>query len=145
MNAKNVVYAVIDTNVLVSALLSKSEFSNPARIIEATAKGAIVPLINKEIINEYREVLSRKKFKFNNTLIEQLLSIFLNEGFITNGNLQSSESEDFPDPDDVVFYEVAMSVDDSFLITGNIKHFPSKPFIVTPAEMVQVLISKGLA
>lgn len=35
-----------------------------------------------------------------------------------------------------VFYEVALSVDDSYLVTGNTKHFPKKPFVVTPAEML---------
>jgi hypothetical protein len=29
--------------------------------------------------------------------------------------------------------------EDSYLVTGNIKHFPKRPFIVTPAEMLQVI------
>ncbi|MBR5499650.1 MAG: hypothetical protein IKV75_05775, partial [Bacteroidales bacterium] len=45
----------------------------------------------------------------------------------------------FPDPKDIVFYEVALSVEDSFLVTGNLKHFPKKPFVVTPAEMLQII------
>lgn len=44
-----------------------------------------------------------------------------------------------PDPKDVVFYEVALSKDDSFLVTGNIKHFPRVDFVVTPAEMVEII------
>ena len=47
--------------------------------------------------------------------------------------------EIFPDPKDIVFYEVAMSKDDAYLVTGNIKHFPKKPFVVTPAEMMELL------
>ena len=50
----------------------------------------------------------------------------------------------FPDPDDIVFYEVKMSVDDAYLITGNIKHFPKNPLVVTPLQMVEVLRRKGL-
>jgi hypothetical protein len=34
---------------------------------------------------------------------------------------------------------VALSVEDSFLVTGNLKHFPKKPFVVTPAEMLQII------
>ena len=30
-------------------------------------------------------------------------------------------------------------MEDSFLVTGNIKHFPKKPFVVTPAEMLQII------
>ena len=49
--------------------------------------------------------------------------------------------EIFPDSKDIVFYEVAMSKDDTYLVTGNTKHFPKKPFVVTPAEMVEILNS----
>lgn len=49
--------------------------------------------------------------------------------------------EIFPDSKDIVFYEIAMSKDDTYLVTGNNKHFPQKPFVVTPAEMVEILNS----
>ena len=43
--------------------------------------------------------------------------------------------------DDLIFYEVAMEKrdDNSYLVTGNQKHYPIKEFIVTPAEMVEIL------
>ena len=43
------------------------------------------------------------------------------------------------DPKDIVFYEVALSKDDAYLVTGNKKHFPQKPIVVTPAEMMEIL------
>ena len=43
------------------------------------------------------------------------------------------------DADDVVFYEVALSKEDAFLVTGNTKHFPKNPIVVTPAEMLEIL------
>jgi len=54
------------------------------------------------------------------------------------------KAEEFPDADDIVFYEVKMSVDEAFLVTGNIKHFPKNPLVVTPTEMVEILSKKGL-
>ena len=45
----------------------------------------------------------------------------------------------FPDPKDLVFYEVALSKEESFLVTGNLKHFPKKPFVVSPAEMMEII------
>lgn len=47
----------------------------------------------------------------------------------------------FIDPDDLIFYEVAMEKrdDDSYLVTGNLKHYPERDFIVTPAEMIRIL------
>lgn len=43
---------------------------------------------------------------------------------------------------DVVFYEVVMEKrkkDSAYLVTGNIKHFPKEPFVVTPREMLEIL------
>ena len=45
------------------------------------------------------------------------------------------------DPKDVVFYEVSMSREDSYLITGNIRHFPPVRRVVTPNEMLEILNS----
>lgn len=47
--------------------------------------------------------------------------------------------EYFPDPKDVVFYEVALSKEDAYLVTGNKKHSPRTPIVVTPAEMMEIL------
>lgn len=55
--------------------------------------------------------------------------------------LKVPSGESFPDSDDAVFYEVALSKEDAFLVTGNIKHFPKKPIVVTPAEMLEILNS----
>ena len=40
---------------------------------------------------------------------------------------------------DVVFYEVALSKDDSYLVTGNVKHFPKVNFVVTPAKIIEII------
>ena len=47
-----------------------------------------------------------------------------------------------PDPKDIVFYEVTMSARkeaDAYLVTGNLRHFPTRHFIVTPREMLDLL------
>lgn len=135
MDAK--IYAVIDTNVLVSALFSISGNSSPSIIIRKIIDGVITPLYNEDILSEYEEVLNRAKFPFRKADIEWLISIFLDFG-ISLGRAAISD-EVFIDKDDIVFYEVALSKEDSFLITGNIRHFPKKPFIVTPAEMLTII------
>ena len=97
----------------------------------------IVPLYNDEILEEYKSVLSRPKFHLNHSLIETVIKAIITDGL----NIDRTPAADieFPDPKDIVFYEVALSVEDSYLITGNIRHFPVKPFVVTPAEMVRIL------
>lgn len=52
---------------------------------------------------------------------------------------RTTSSENFIDEKDIVFYEVTLSVEDSFLITGNKKHFPQTPKVVSPAEMIAIL------
>lgn len=131
------IYAVIDTNVIISALLSRHQDSATVKIIDYLYDRTIVPVYNDEILNEYAVVLRRPRFKFSEATINATLEA------IKKGGLRSdriSSNENLPDPQDVVFYEVALSVDDSFLVTGNIKHFPKKPFVVTPAEMLQIIL-----
>lgn len=134
---KDKIFAVIDTNVIVSALLSSNLESNPVKVFRAIVQERIVPLYNDDILEEYKSVLSRPKFHLNHSLIETVIKAIITDGL----NIDRTPAADieFPDPKDLVFYEVALSVEDSYLITGNIRHFPVKPFVVTPAEMVRIL------
>ena len=134
---ENKIYAVLDTNVLVSALLTSEKQSNPLLIFQAIIEEKIVPLFCDEILNEYREVLSRDKFPFTSNSIEKALDVFVNNG-LNVSRVQVDEFE-FPDPKDIVFFEVSMAVDDSYLVRGNIKHFPKISKVITPAEMVAIL------
>jgi len=130
-------YAVIDTNVIVSALISQTLESNPVKIIKAITQERIIPLYNDEILSEYRDVLSRAKFGLDSKLIELLIQTFTVDGISLERS--AAENVQFPDKTDIVFYEVALSKEDSFLITGNVKHFPQKAFVITPARMVEML------
>lgn len=130
------VYAVIDTNVLVSSILSSLHDSSTVLIREHILDGDVIPLFNEEIIAEYDDVLSRPKFGFPTQLVKDLLASIVTLGLFMD---RVNTDEDFPDPKDAVFYEVAMSKEDSYLVTGNVKHFPRNPIVVTPAEMIEIL------
>lgn len=132
----NNIYAVIDTNVIVSAFLAKSTDSSPAKVFMALIGGKIIPLYNQEILNEYTDVLSRKKFSFSHEDIKAFIA-FIKEFGINSERIHSEEY--FPDSKDIVFYEVALSKDGSFLVTGNLKHFPGNPIVISPADMVKLL------
>lgn len=130
------IYAVIDTNVLVSALLSRFKDTSTVQLLQLLILGEITPIYNDEIFEEYQTVLTRSKFGFPDKLIDETLDVIRRYGINSS---RSEASEQLPDPKDVVFYEVALSVEDSFLVTGNTKHFPRKPFVVTPAEMLRII------
>lgn len=130
------IYAVIDTNVIVSALLSHYDDTATVVIMRKIIRGEVIPLYNERILEEYIEVLNRKKFSFTESMISATLKVIIDYG-ITLDSIESDIS--LPDPKDLVFYEVALSQEDSFLVTGNIQHFPKKPFIVTPTEMLAIM------
>lgn len=99
------IYAVLDTNVLVSALLSKSSESTISRLINAVIEGRIKTMYSSEIIEEYRDVLSRDKFHFPNDLQNALINYILRNG-INSERVHFDEL--MPDEDDRVFYEVTL-------------------------------------
>ena len=71
----NTVYAVFDTNVLISALLSKREDSPTVLLLNHVLDGRIVLVYNEEIVSEYQEVLHRDKFGFSDERIKTVLEV----------------------------------------------------------------------
>lgn len=130
------IYAVFDTNVLVSALITHNVNASTVKVVEAIGDGKVIPLYNDEIVAEYDEVLSREKFGLLKNRVKRLIEALKNKG-INSERVASGET--FPDASDAVFYEVALSKENAYLVTGNLKHFPSTPIVVTPAEMVEIL------
>ena len=130
-------YAVIDTNVIVSSMLKHD--SIPGEILDLVISKTIVPLLNKEIIDEYEEVLKRNKFGFSNAEVDSLIAnIKANSIFLE----REQTLEEFVDEDDIVFYEIVMSARhtmNAFLITGNIKHYPIRNYVVTPKQMIDII------
>ena len=136
-------YVVIDTNVLVSALITRNESSPTVQILHFLASGNIIPVYSDEIVKEYNEVLRRAKFKLPESIIINLLKDIMDNGLKVTEFAQVKEA--MPDPKDVGFYAVTLSSQDknSLLVTGNSKHFPEKPFVVTPSELVEILKSNN--
>lgn len=134
------IYAVFDTNVLVSALLSKSADSTISLLIKHFIEGEITPLYSDDILEEYTEVLSRAKFHFLPEVCKALVNRIKSQGI----NSERTPFEGFmPDESDRVFYEIALNKEDAYLVTGNLKHFPETPIVVTPAEMLEILVRKN--
>ena len=130
------VYAVIDTNVFVSALITHNSNASTARVLENLLLHRIIPLYNDDIIKEYDEVLHRAKFKLSEEEISTVIEHVKENGIDSSRFPYAGE---MPDEDDRVFYEVCLSKEDSFLVTGNLKHFPKEPQVITAAEMMEIL------
>ena len=134
-------YAVIDTNVLVSAMLSSKEDAATVQVISRMLRGEIIPIYSNAITEEYRNVLCRRKFGFEEKLIDYLIASVEKYGILVD---PSPSGIMLPDMKDIPFYEVVLEkrVDGAYLVTGNIKHFPKKPFVVTPRELLNLLDQK---
>ena len=128
------ILAVIDTNVLVSAFRTRNPDSPVVRIYYAILRGEIVVLHAPEIIAEYEEVLHRDKFSFNHSLIDEIIGFIKAHG--QNISPAEPDAEQFPDPDDRIFYCTALAAqtEGAVLVTGNKRHFPASDFVLSPSE-----------
>ena len=129
---------VIDTNVLVSAMISSA--GNEALLILAINQGLVTPYFSPEILVEYSEVLLRPRFSFPGNEVDALLDLFRRRGKLLN---PQSTARISPDPDDDKFIACALAGKADFLVTGNKRHFPeTKPSgakVVNAAELLEVI------
>ena len=135
------VYAVIDTNVIVSSLLTSNPDSPTVGVIKAIRDGRLIPLYSDYLISEYRDVLSRSKFAIPDVISRGIMSLFTRYGIqveTTDINIE------MPDEDDVPIFLITMETRNwnSYPVVGNIKHYPPMDFIVTPKKMMSILEEK---
>jgi putative PIN family toxin of toxin-antitoxin system len=122
---------VLDTNILVSSLLS---YGPPALIIDWIAEGKLFPVYNRSILFEYLDVLNRPKFGFNPLQVNRLIHDIVRTGFGVDEGVSSTIT--MPDESDRKFYDTAKTAG-AILITGNSRHYPKESFVVTPTVFVE--------
>lgn len=126
---------VLDTNVLISALLTP--FGAPARILNLVLIGDVRLFFDDRIMAEYREVMLRKKFGFPSHLVDNLLDYFEASGErVIAPPLRIS----IGDPGDAPFLEVAIAGDADALVTGNRRHYPTRAGVpvLSPEEFLRI-------
>ena len=129
---------VLDTNVLVSALLSSQ--GPPAKLWDALGAGRYLLAYDPRILHEYQQVLSRPKFGFTPSEVADLFGVIARFGEIV---IPTVAMPPLPDPDDTPFLEVAASTPDQVLVTGNGKHYPRQSrhrvAVYSPREALALL------
>ncbi len=132
-------YAVVDTNILVSAALATDRLQSvPYAVFQGIAKHLFTPIVDENIVEEYCEVMSRSKFRWNvsygQRFVDEILKYAINEPVAPT---------DFtlPDVDDRIFYDVAFAHRDknAYIVTGNIKHFPNVPFAISTRNFLDLI------
>jgi putative PIN family toxin of toxin-antitoxin system len=112
---------VLDTNVLVSGLLSP--FGPPGRLVDVLQAGGLRLATDDRIEAEYRDVLARSKFGIERVRQDAFLAILQFQEHVAALPWTYRLP---PDEDDVMFLEVALRTSTRTLITGNTKHFPRR-------------------
>ena len=128
------IYAVIDTNVLVSALITHNPEAATSKVVRHLLERDFIPMYDEDIIAEYADVLHRAKFPILPETADALISHIIENGMEASRIIFE---ESMPDEDDRVFLEVALSKEDSFLVTGSQKHYPTAARIITPAKFLE--------
>lgn len=127
---------IIDTNIIVSVLLSKNSESSTYKVLELVFNKTIKPFISPKIFSEYKEVLSREKFALNQKLVIEFLNEYKKLSKMIN---PISSDINLIDEKDRPFYDLFISQNNNtFLITGNIKHFPKNDYILTAKDFLNL-------
>lgn len=132
---------VVDTNVLVSGILSVS--GPPARIVEALVSGDLEPAFDAQIRAEYEEVLSRRELGLDPGRLSAVLEVL--DRYSVEISVPPWEHR-LPDPDDAPFLAIAGALGCP-LVTGNLRHFPARSrsgvTVLSPRDLVELLAAGG--
>lgn len=115
--------AVVDTNVLVSALMKPDML--PAMVARAVRQGTLMPVLCTEIVKEYAAVLRRPRLGLPAQDTDELLSLLQHQASWVHIRPYPFELN-LPDPHDWPFIACALATGCP-VITGNLRHFPARP------------------
>jgi len=128
---------VLDTNVLVSAMLSPGKTCD--QLVRQAVAARIEVCYSTAVMAEYLDVLSRPGFAFAPVAVDALLDWIERDGLL----VQPPVLPPLPDPADTKFLEAAVGAGAPYLVTGNLKHFPRSPYkgigILKPADFLKAI------
>ena len=129
---------VIDTNVVISAFINPG--GKPSQIMRMILGRRAELCYNSTILGEYESVMLRPKFsgKIDSGNIQRFISLIKNIGtsYYPLPDTTRLPQASLSDESDRIFYDTAVG-SGSFLISGNIKHFPKEPFIMSPSDFLK--------
>jgi putative PIN family toxin of toxin-antitoxin system len=125
---------VLDTNVVVSAFINPS--GKPSQILKLVLGRVAELCYNSAILSEYESVMLRPKFsnKIDSAIIRRFINLIRSIGFSFDPIPSNIK---LPDESDRIFYDTAKG-SGSVLVSGNIKHYPKKSFVMSPADFLML-------
>jgi putative PIN family toxin of toxin-antitoxin system len=132
-----VIRVVLDTNIIVSALLQP--VGPPAQIFLLAIGSSVQFCISGKVYAEYAEVVRRPRLRINENTIAATLRTMREKGYWVK---PTATVRACSDSDDDIFLECAQAGKANYLVTGNTKHFPISWLntqIVTPRSFLEIL------
>ena len=132
---------VLDTNIVLSSLLLP--LGPPAKVLYLALRGFLELCVSGPVYAEYEEVLQRPRFRRIEASINPTLQLIREIGLW----VRPTESVRIcKDPDDDIFLECAQEARASWLVTGNVRDFPSTwqgTEVVTPRQFLDRLAAEA--
>jgi uncharacterized protein len=111
---------VLDTNILISACWTPG--GNEARVLALAASGRYSPCLSDALEAEYVDVANRKKFAAQRACLEAAIAAIRAIAIrVDPARLCAACS----DPDDNLLLDCALAAAAPYVVTGNLRHFPS--------------------
>jgi len=126
---------VLDTNIVISAFINPD--GKPSQILKMVLSRKAELYYNTSILNEYESVMLRPKFSnvINSNNVNRFIDIIRSVGISFDPIPGKIE---LPDESDRIFYDTARE-SGSFLVSGNLKHYPKEPFIKSPTDFLKLV------
>jgi len=128
---------VIDTNIVVSAALKPDGLQRTVLVLAVTKPARLY--VTAAILEEYREVMARRRMNIPKGRRQQLLQLIRNRAYTV---APTRALQVTPDPDDNMFLECADAARADYLVTGNQRHFPKfwkKTKVITSREFIGIV------
>lgn len=132
--------AVVDTNVVVAALLTADTASPTARVLDAMLDGRFPYLLSTALLAEYRQVLLRQKIRAHHGLdadeIDRILIALTVNAIVREPDLAQHQA---PEPGDQHLWDLLATEPVATLVTGDRRLLDNPPAEVTalpPAEFL---------
>jgi uncharacterized protein len=134
---------VIDTNVIVSALLSP--IGAPAQLLTYLEQEAFVLLVSEPILAEYQRALNYAKLRALHGMSREAIAEMIDDLRATAAWVEPSEHLDVvqQDRDDNKFFECAVAGDATYIVSGDAKVQAVGAFrgiaVVSPSLFLEIL------
>ena len=128
---------VLDTNIVVSAHLSDEGY--PSFVVDLCLSSRLQWFVSREILEEYGEVLRRKRLRIDPKLVDASLGLIQESARVVRPKQRLALCSD---PDDNKFLDCAKEAEADYVVTGNKRHFPArlgKTRVVSPRELIEII------